>query len=198
MYFSSNKQRKLNEEKEIDDDQLVKVSEVGNHIYFYCDVTRFNVLKLLLILKEKTISIKKTFIDSDSGTIFLHICSNGGSVHEGLAAMDTIKSNDIPVTTIIEGLVCSAASFIALGGTTVTMRPNAHLLIHQISSSFWGKYEDFNDEKENLDKLMQLLKTLYTKTTIIPKAELDVMFKRDMYINAKQCLKWKIISKIIE
>uniref|UniRef100_A0A6C0F922 Protease n=1 Tax=viral metagenome TaxID=1070528 RepID=A0A6C0F922_9ZZZZ len=198
MYHLNNKQIKLNEDKEIDDNDLIKVCEVGNHIYFYSDVTRFNILKLLVILKEKTLSIKKKFIDNDSGTIFLHICSNGGSIHEGLAAMDTIKSNDIPVTTIIEGLVCSAASFIALGGKTVVMRPNAHLLIHQISSSFWGKYEDFNDEKQNLDKLMQLLKTLYTKTTIIPKEELDVMFKRDMYINAKQCLKWKIISKIIE
>ena len=194
-----NKRKFLKNEENDNETDLPKVSEVGNHIYFYSDVTTSNVLKLLTILKLKTNELQKSNIDTNgTSNIFLHICSDGGSVYEGLAAMDTIKSNSIPVTTIIEGLVCSAATFIALGGKTIMMRPNAHLLIHQISSSFWGKYEDFNDEKKNLDNLMQLLKSLYTNSTCIPKKVLDTMFKRDMYINSKQCLNWKIISDILE
>jgi ATP-dependent protease ClpP protease subunit len=111
--------------------------------------------------------------------------------------MDTIRSNTVPITTIIEGSVCSAASFIALGGKEIQMRPSAYVLIHQITSSFLGKYEEFNDEKETLDQLMKLLRSIYTKNTNIPEIVLNDMFKRDMYINADKCIKWKIAHKII-
>ena len=112
--------------------------------------------------------------------------------------MDTIRSNPVPITTIIEGSVCSAASFIALGGNTIQMRPSAYVLIHQITSSFWGKYEEFNDEKETLDQLMKLLRSIYTKNTNIPELVLNDMFKRDMYINADECMKWGFAETIIK
>lgn len=170
---------------------------IDNHIYYYADVTHESVLILITKLKQATDNIikkRKTKLDK---RLFLHICSDGGSVYDGLAAMDTIRSNPVPITTIIEGSVCSAASFIALGGNKIQMRPSAYVLIHQITSSFWGKYEEFNDEKETLDQLMKLLRSIYTKNTNIPELVLNDMFKRDMYINADECMKWGFAETII-
>ena len=48
--------------------------------------------------------------------IYVHICSYGGDVFAGLALMDLIKNNEIPITTIVEGPVASAATLMFLGG----------------------------------------------------------------------------------
>lgn len=200
MNFCSRKRKKNEEESNWDkeeDDENVK--RVDNCIYFYDEVSRKSILKLAITLKEVTKEIQKNMMDTGGdGKIFLHICSYGGSVYEGLGAMDFIASNPVPITTIIEGIACSAATFIALGGNHVLMRPSAHVLIHQITSTFWGKYEDFNDEKETLDKLMEMLRTMYAKHTDIPKKVLQIMFKRDIYINSDECIKWKVVEKLYE
>ena len=201
MNFSCSKKRKKNEdeESEWDKDGDENVKRVDNCIYFYNEVSRKSILKLAITLKEVTKEIQKNMMDTGGdGKIFLHICSYGGSVYEGLGAMDFVAANPVPVTTIIEGVACSAATFIALGGKNVLMRPSAHVLIHQISSTFWGKYEDFNDEKETLDKLMELLRKMYAKHTEIPKKVLQSMFKRDIYINSDECIKWGVVKELYE
>lgn len=198
MYFGKPKMADTDDE---DDERSYGDSYVKrfkNSIYFYSEVDRKPVLTLIKLIREATFDIQKQCLETGGeGRIYLHICSDGGSVFEGLAAMDTISSNPVHITTVMEGAVCSAATFIALGGDSVAIRPSAHVLIHQISSSFWGKYEEFVDEKENLDKLMEKLRDIYTTRTTIPKKVLNDMFKRDIYIDATQCMKWEIVDKIM-
>ena len=172
--FATKKRKLCNNDESEDDYEIDNIEKyvvrVNNSIYFYTDVSRESVLHLVLKLKEATqYIVEQNNKTGCEGRVFIHICSEGGSVYDGFAAMDTVKSNKVPVTTIIEGSVCSAASFIALAGETIHMRESAYFLIHQITSAFWGKYEDFNDEKSTLDKLMHRLKTMYAKHTEIPK-----------------------------
>jgi ATP-dependent protease ClpP protease subunit len=175
------------------------VTRVDNNIYFYSDVSRKSILKLTTLLKEATQDILKQMLGiGGTGNIYLHICSDGGATFEGLGGMDIVKSNKVPVTTVIEVLVCSEATFIALGGATVTMRPSSHVLIHQLTSSFWGNYEEFNDEKETLDKMMNTLRAMYEKHTSIPQNVLDSMFKRDIYMNCDECMKWGVVQSVFE
>jgi ATP-dependent protease ClpP protease subunit len=182
-----------------DDKECTQVQRLDNCIYFYDEITRKSVLKLMILLKQATTDVQKQqFISGGTGIIYLHICSYGGSVFHGLAAMDVVRSNPVPVTTVIEGIVCSAATFMALGGKQVTMRESAHVLIHQIRSCFWGKYEEFNDEKETLDKMMNVLRKMYTTHTKIPDEILKDMFKRDIYIDFESCQKWCVIDSVYE
>jgi ATP-dependent protease ClpP protease subunit len=169
------------------------VSRIKNTIYFYENVTKESVYELIKLIKEANDYVKRRSSEiGGGGVIYIHICSDGGCVYSGLAAMDTISSNEVPIITVMEGAVCSAATFIALGGKHVRIRPSCEVLIHQISSEFWGKYEEFNDEKETLDKLMKKLRHLYEKKTEIPKKVLDKLFKRDIYIDSTDCIKWKV------
>lgn len=168
------------------------ISRYDDVIYFYESVTTESIFKLINEIKKANDFLNsKRRLDK---SITLHICSDGGCVYSGLAAMDTIASNIIPITTIMEGNVASAATFLALGGHDVRIRPNCDVLIHQISSEFWGKYEDFKDQKESLDKLMKKLRIMYETKTKIPKTILDKMFQRDITICAQDCVKWKIAS----
>ena len=44
------------------------------------------------------------------------------------------------------GFVASAATFLLLAGAERLAMPNAHILIHQIRTGFWGKFNDLLDE----------------------------------------------------
>ncbi|MFW6598127.1 head maturation protease, ClpP-related [Propionibacteriaceae bacterium Y2011] len=69
-------------------------------------------------------------IPEDTAEIHLHINSPGGMVWEGLAILNAIRQHPARVTTVVDGLAASAASFIAMGADEVVMAPNSELMIH--------------------------------------------------------------------
>lgn len=200
MYTKTTKKRRLNEDEDDDDsnEEKVMVSRINNKIYFYNDVTKKSVFELMKYLHEATDFVKsKSSEIGTCGVIYLHINSNGGCLYSGLAAMDALRSNDVKVTTIMEGAVCSAATFIALGGTKVIVRQHCEVLIHSIHTEFYGFYEALKDEKDTMDNLMKKIRHIYETKASIPKKVLDKMFTRDIYINASQCIQWKLADEVL-
>ena len=61
----------------------------------------------------------------------------------------------------------------------------------------WGKYEEFKDEMENLDMLMDRIKQIYQKHTTIPKTPLANILKRDIWLDAQKCIKWGLVDEIV-
>ena len=51
------------------------------------------------------------------------------------------------------------------------------MLIHQLSSGMWGKYEELKDDMKNNDLLMQTIKNIYLKHTKVPKKKLTTLLK---------------------
>ena len=52
-----------------------------------------------------------------------------------------IKKSNIQIDTYVDGMIASAATFIFLAGTNRYIGEYGHILIHQLSTEFWGKYE---------------------------------------------------------
>ena len=77
------------------------------------------------------------------------------------------------------------------------MTRNSFMLIHQLSTGFWGKYEEFEDEKKNLDLMMKMIKNVYREYTKIPEKKLNEILKRDLMLDANTCLKWRLVDEII-
>ena len=71
------------------------------------------------------------------------------------------------------------------------------MLIHQLSSGMWGKYEDMKEDLENCDLLMKTIKTIYEEHTKIPKKQLEEILKHDLWWDAKTCLKYGLVDEII-
>jgi ATP-dependent protease ClpP protease subunit len=71
------------------------------------------------------------------------------------------------------------------------------MLIHQLSTNFWGTYSRFEDEKENLDLMMKTIKDVYKKYTKVPMKSLDEILKHDLLWDAKKCLDMGMIDEII-
>lgn len=181
-----------------------KVDVLNNRIYYYSGIDDERILELNKYMRDlhnrnRLYAMNNELDPMTSSRIFLHIQSYGGSVFAGIAGMDTIHEvkQSVPVVTIVEGCAASAATFLSVVGTERWMRRNSYMLIHQLSSAFWGKYAEIKDEVENLDRLMDMIKRTYKDHTKVPMKQLDAVLKRDIWWDAKTCLQYGLVDKII-
>ncbi len=173
---------------------------VKNRIYFYSGIYADRVLTLNRQLREisNEMSLEAKILEMNNPPdIFLHIFSYGGDILAGLSALDNIVNCSVPVNTIIDGGCASAATFLSVVGKKRYMFRHSFILIHQISSCFWGKYEEFEDEKRNLDKFMQVINDIYGQYTKLPKEKLSEILKHDLWFTADEALEYGMIDKII-
>ena len=196
-WLSDSPDAKKSEDESSSDDNRVEIEQ--NRIYFYSEVERHKNLELnksIQSLSSKLINRGK-MLEADPGRIFLHINSYGGSVFAGLSSVDYIMNSPVPVTTVIDGCAASAATLMSVVGHKRLMHKHSYMLIHQLSSGTWGKYEEIKDEMKNCDNLMKVIKDIYETHTKIPKKELTKLLKRDLWWNAETCLKYGLIDEII-
>ena len=176
------------------------VEAVNNKIYFYSEVTRPKILtlnKTLSNLNTNLINQANLLQNKLESNIYLHINSFGGSVFAGLSAMDYIKSSTVPIVTAVEGCAASAATLMSVVGTHRVIRRNSFMLIHQLSSGMWGKYEEMKDAMENNDLFMRIITDVYEEHTKIPKRKLKEILKRDLWLDAETCLDYGMVDEII-
>ena len=180
------------------DDNSENIRVVDNDIFFYCDVDTDTILDLNTALNrlEKRLLKKSIDLPGYKPEINVHIKSNGGDIFAGLSGMDHISSCRLPVNTIADGICASAATFILMGGSKRYIRPSAYVLIHQLSSGFWGKYEDLKNELQSCEKFMKIIRGIYETRANIPVKTLNAMMKRDIYITAKECLRYEVVGEI--
>ena len=193
--LSSDKDTYLNtDNKEID----LKV--VDNHIYFYSGVCKKSALELNIKLKEVQKKILSKYKDHDfhQEYIYLHINSFGGSVFAGFSVIDTIKNLKVPVVSIIEGAAASAATLISVVCSYRIIYKTSYMLVHQLSSSAWGKMSELEDEMENLKELMECIRNIYKEHTTIPDGEINEILKHDLWWNSKICLSKGLVDEIKE
>ena len=175
------------------------IEVINNHVYFYSEIKRNSILKLNKKIKELETKLL-TYADSlewEPPGIYLHINSYGGSVFAGIAGMDQILKCKIPVYTVVDGCAASAATFLSVVGRKRYINKHAHVLIHQLSSGFWGKFSAIEDEVKNLKKLMKMIKEVYLENTKITKKQLDKMLKHDLWLNAEEALEYGLVDEII-
>ena len=178
-------------------DKHISVHE--NKIYYYAGVNRESASELnkkIGELESKCLTLGNN-LDIDPPTLKLFINSGGGSITAGISSMDTILRCKVPFHTYVDGFCASAATFLSVVGERRYMSRNSYMLIHQLSSTFWGKYSEFEDEKQNLDLMMDTIKNVYKKYTTVPMKKLDEILKHDLLWNAEKCLKYGLIDEII-
>jgi len=175
------------------------ISVHENKIYYYAGVNRDSVSELnkkLGELESRSLTLSNN-LDIEPPTLKLFINSGGGSVVSGISSMDTILRTKVPVHTYVDGFAASAATFLSVVGEKRFMSRNSYMLIHQLSTNFWGKYSEFEDEKQNLDLMMTTIKNVYREYTQVPMKKLDEILKHDLMWDANLCLKYGLIDKII-
>jgi len=175
------------------------ISVQDNKIYFYSGVNRNACVELnkkIGELESKSLTLSKT-LGILPPPIKVFINSGGGTIVSGIASMDTMLRCQVPIETYVDGFSASAATFLTVVGEKRYMSRNSYMLIHQLSSNFWGTYANFDDEKKNLDLMMKTIKDIYKKYTKLPMKKLDEILKHDLMWDAKTCLEYGLIDEIV-
>jgi len=183
----------------------VSTPDDGNTVFFFKDVTQESVQVLVHSLHDsETRSLRAALEMSllfrhEAGPppIHLHIHSYGGDLFAGFAAAEAVRKSRVPVHTHVEGGAASAATIFSVMGVHRTIGENSFILIHQLSSGFWGKYEEWKDETKNNDLLMARLHAIYAERTRLPKKKVEEILKRDLWFDAKKALKCGLVDEIL-
>lgn len=178
-------------------DSSKKITRENNHIYFYAEVDRPNIFELIELIRkcelDNIVFAHKTCVEDIP--IYLHISSYGGLLFDAFTAIDVIQSCKVPVYTIIDGPTASAGTIISVVGSKRFMRPNAYMLIHQLSSSSWGKMSELEDEHQNNTMLMKRIKEIYTEHASIPKKQLAEILKHDLWWDLPKCMDYGLVDE---
>jgi len=171
---------------------------VENTVYYYGDVTESNALDLNSTLHavDKKLQVSNQFLDIRPA-IKLHINSYGGSLFAGLATVDTIRSLDSEVHSIIDGAAASAATIISCSCAKRYIGKYSKMLIHQLSSGMYGKYNELEDDMENNKHLMDTIKAIYKEYTKVPMKKLNEILKHDLWFDSKTCKDLGLVDEII-
>ena len=196
--FRSGLTKKMKESDENSDYEEENIKVINNDIYFYSDVTNESILELTIAIKKLTneLLIKNISYNVEI-PINLHINSDGGDVYAVLSIINLMENNKIDINTIIEGKACSAATILSLFGTNKYITRNSYMLIHNISSDFWGKMHEIEDEMKNLILLTKDVKKIYKTYSSISVKQLETLLKKDLLLDAGTCLKYGLVDDII-
>lgn len=177
-----------------------EVKSSDNRIYFWAPVDTKSVLTFNEELRKVSNNLKRQamHLGTKPAPIYIHINSPGGRIFDGFSAMDAILRCDVPTISVVDGRAASAATFLSMVADKRTITPHSYMLIHQLSSGMWGKYEDFKDNMSNLDELMRVITNLYIERTALPKKKLKGILKHDLYFNAQKCLKYGLVDEVAQ
>jgi ATP-dependent protease ClpP protease subunit len=91
----------------------------------------------------------------------VRVNSPGGSVFEGIAIANALRSHPADVTVQVDGLAASIASVIALAGDRLVMQPNSMLMIHDASGLCMGDAGDMQQMAGLLDAISDNIASAY-------------------------------------
>ena len=194
---SRSKRRRLEEEEESEDDEEKLITVSGPNVYFYAEVNKRTILYLNEKLDEATVNAMKNRSPITQPKVFLYIHSSGGDAFVGLSAMTHIRNRPIPVVTIADGFVASAASLLLLSVKERYILPNTHILIHQLRTGFWGKYDELLDEVSNSKLLMDDIIKVYKNETVVPHRKLAELLKQEINLSTQQCLDYGLVRDLL-
>jgi ATP-dependent protease ClpP protease subunit len=119
----------------------------------------------VLIYEDISASSSGAFVralrDVKADEITVRINSSGGNVFDAIAMTNALRDHPARVTTIVDGLAASAASFIATAGDEVVMNRNSELMIHNPKAMGAGGAQDMRSLADRLDAVRDNIASMY-------------------------------------
>jgi ATP-dependent Clp protease protease subunit len=131
--------------------------------------------------------------------IQLYINSGGGSIYNGLALVDLIRTNETPIYTYCFGSAMSMGLWIYLAASKRYLGRNSTLLYHEVSSFVYDKLEGIKREVEEMERLQSMYDDIVKKNSLITQDKLTFVRDRksDWYISAEESLRLGLCHEIL-
>ena len=176
----------------------------NNHIYFKTDITVETIDELLKLIREFESEISEIKSDPyavyfSQPDLYIHISTYGGDLYASLICYDTLKSKTYNVITIAEGFVASGGTIMMIGGKLRQIQKSSVMLIHQLSTGMYGKFEELKEEFQNSDQDMKRLTKIYHSELKgkMTKKQIEDALKHDYWWDADTCVSKGLCDEIL-
>src|ERR1700730_8117082 len=131
--------------------------------------------------------------------VHMYINSPGGLVTAGLAIYDTMQYVRPPVQTFCIGQAASAASLLLCAGKKGERfaLPNARVMVHQPSASYYGQAADIARHAQEIVKLKRRLNEIYAKHTGQTVEAIEKLLDRDTYMTGEEAKAFGLIGQVM-
>ena len=146
---------------------------------------------------EVTPAIFRDELMKGEGDITVWINSPGGDVFAAAQIYNMLMDYKGNVTVRIDGLAASAASMIAMAGTTVEMSPVGMLMVHNPSTAVIGNTKEMQAAIKMLDEVKESILNAYELKTGQPRQQLSDLMDAESWMNAKKALDLGFVDKIL-
>ncbi|MEO6979867.1 MAG: head maturation protease, ClpP-related, partial [Mucilaginibacter sp.] len=118
----------------------------------------------------------------------VHISSAGGSAFDAIAIYDLLKKYEGNVTTYVDALAASAASIVAMAGSSVVMSKYALLMIHKPLVGSGGNADELLKDVQMLNKVQSRLAQIYIDKTGLDGVTVNSLINSVTWLSADQAL----------
>lgn len=143
-------------------------------------------------------------IPEDDNKIDMRLHCDGGSVTEGWAIYDRLRSTGKEITATIEGNCSSMATIVLMAAPKERRRAykNAHICIHNPWICPWGlgaavTAADLQKHADDLNAEQQKMVNLYVERCDCPAEQIQGLMDEDRYIDTDEALELGIIGEIL-
>jgi ATP-dependent Clp protease protease subunit len=132
--------------------------------------------------------------------IHMYINSPGGLVTAGMAIYDTMQYVRPQIQTYCIGQAASMGSLLLAAGKKGHRYalPNARVMVHQPSASFYGQAADIARHAQEIVKLKKRLNEIYAKHTGQTVEAIEKMLDRDTYLTGEEAKAFGLIDQVME
>lgn len=146
---------------------------------------------------EVTPQLFKNDLLAGTGDITLWINSPGGDVFAAAQIYNMLMDYQGDVHVIIDGLAASAASVIAMAGTTVSMSSVAMMMIHNPWTFAQGEAKDMAKVIEMLGEIKESIINAYELRTGLSRTKISHLMDSESWFNAKKAVELGFADKVL-
>ena len=130
--------------------------------------------------------------------ILLWINSPGGSVTDGLALINTMRTIQSNVITIINSRVCSMGSHIAIAGNKRLIYDNGVMMFHDMTTGMIDYSDKIRDRADYLEKYYKMLENNMRKYTKLSERQIKRARTGEVWLFADDCLEVEAVDQVLE
>jgi ATP-dependent Clp protease protease subunit len=131
--------------------------------------------------------------------VHMYINSPGGIVTAGMAIYDTMQYIRPRIHTYCIGQAASMGSLLLCAGEKGQRYalPNARVMVHQPSASFYGQAADIARHAQEIVKLKKRLNEIYAQHTGQSVEAIEKMLDRDTYMTGEEAKAFGLIDQVM-
>ena len=134
---------------------------------------------------------------AEEGDITLWLNSPGGNVFAAAEIYTMIRDYPHKVTVKIASIAASAASVIAMAGSTVEMSPTALLFVHDPSTIAMGNARDMEKAIATLNEVKESIINAYAAKTGLSRSKISKLMSDETWLNARKAMELGFADKIL-